>query len=923
MADPKSNSHDYHFMVCASCQGTGGLDGKVCSDCRGLAVVMPFYGRFLYWGKTVNSLHIFVDRVIEILNKIINLILILIGTFGFFLLFYFDWATGFDRLFTLAYWLTPSFEKTIFWFTILADLYLYYRLIQGSEPKNQVLQKIFVTEQRPPDFIDWAYIHRQPERLKIDVSRSFSVSAISLVEQSWQVAKNFEHASVGRLHLFASVPAFNDGAVIWGRLGINAEKFKEKLARALDWQVEGRARQTYLSALLHKVLLVSYLEAYTERRRKVDIPEVIAALINLDTLTKNEQLEDLIGKILIDLDLNYQKMANVVTWVRLQRQLRERLSRFRHSAQYKPRSGLDRAMTGVATPFLDQFSTDLTKQSMLGQLFPCIGRDKEFDQLYRVLEGSRDGVLLVGNVGVGRSTILYGLAERMVEETVPAALQDKRLVSINVSRLIGGVSAEEAEGRLLTLADEVIKSRNIVLVIEDLHNIVGVSGSGSGLDLSEVLAELMRKRLFMIIGTTTPSDYSGTIEKSSLFEVFKSVKINELEINDAIQVCEAKSGPIEYKNNVYFSYDSIEKSVILTDKYSHDKYLPEKALEVLEEVAVNVRKNKGEKNVVTAEDVAVVVAEKTGVKVTGVTQDESKKLLNLEQDIHRRVIGQDEAVKVIAASLRRARAELRDEKRPISSFLFLGPTGVGKTELAKAVSEVYFGSEEQMLRFDMSEFQEQSSIARLIGNGTEPGVLTEAVRKTPYALLLCDEIEKAHPDILNLFLQVMDDGRLTDGSGETIDFTNLIIIMTSNAGAQLIQDKIHDGLVIEDIKELLINEELKKYYRPEFINRFDGVIVFRPLTMENVIQIARLMAAKIIKRLAEKEIILEISDAAVAELAEQGFDPRFGARPLRRVMQEKVDDTLANYLLEGKVSRRDKIILEPGGQIKVEKADQI
>ncbi|PIR93595.1 hypothetical protein COT97_05920 [Candidatus Falkowbacteria bacterium CG10_big_fil_rev_8_21_14_0_10_39_11] len=923
MTEKVNKTPEYKFIVCHSCQGTGSQEGKVCADCHGMAVALPFYGRFLYWGKTINSLHIFVDRIIELLNKIINLILVLIGLFGVFLLFYLDLPNNFQNLFGLSYWLTPSFEKTIFWFTIISDLYLYYRIIQTKEPINQVLQKIFIKEQPPQDFLDWNFIHKQPAKNKIDISKAFAPDSIKLIEQAWQIAKNFQHSKTDRLHVFAAVPAFNDGAVIWGRLGIESEKFKEKLARALDWQVEGRARQTDISELLHKVLLLSYLEAYDERRRKVQIPEIIKSLINTDLLNKNEKIEDLIEKILVDLELSYQKVDNVVTWIRLQRQLREGLSRFRTNARYKPKSGLDRAMTGVATPFLDKFSTDLTKQAMAGQLFPCIGREKEFEQLYRVLEGSGNGVLLVGNVGVGRTTILHGLAERMVEETVPEALQDKRLVSINVSGLIGGVRPEEAEARLMTLAGEVIKSRNIVLVIEDLHNLVGANSEGGGLDLSEVLAEIMRKRYFLILGTTSPAEYSRVLEKSSLFEVFKPVNINELEINDAIQVCEAKSGPIEYKNNIYFSYDSIEKAVILTDKYSHDKYLPEKALEVLEEVAVNVRKLKGEKNVVTAEDVAVVVAEKTRVKVTGVTQNESKKLLDLEKDIHKRVIGQDEAVKMVSASLRRARAELRDEGRPISNFLFLGPTGVGKTELAKSVSEVYFGAEDKMLRFDMSEFQEKSSIDRLIGNGSEPGVLTEAVRKNPYSLLLCDEIEKAHPDILNLFLQVMDDGRLTDGSGQTIDFTNLIIIMTSNAGAQVIQDKIKENMPLAELKELLINEELKKHYRPEFINRFDGVIVFTPLTMESVIKIARIMAKKVVKRLAEKDILLEITDAAIAELAEQGFDPRFGARPLRRVMQEKVDDTLANYLLEGKVSKRDKIILEPGGKIHVEKADKI
>ena len=297
--------------------------------------------------------------------------------------------------------------------------------------------------------------------------------------------------------------------------------------------------------------------------------------------------------------------------------------------------------------------------------------------------------------------------------------------------------------------------------------------------------------------------------------------------------------------------------------------------------------------------------------------------MHLEEKIHERMIAQEEAVKIVAASLRRARVELRESKRPIAGLLFLGPTGVGKTELAKTVAEVYFGDEKNMIRMDMSEFQTPDSVVRLIGSVGQAGILTEAVRQKPFSLVLFDEVEKAHPDILNLFLQVLDDGRLTDGRGQVIDFTNTIIIMTSNAGALYIQDEIKKGSPIEAIKNYLVNEELRRYFKPEFINRFDGLVVFKPLKLVEVIKIAHLLLAKIIKQLEEKGIEFSAAPEAVAELAELGFDPKFGARPLRRVIQEHVNDALANYLLRGEIKRRDKVVLEVGGKLRIEKAEEI
>ncbi|HSD12937.1 MAG TPA: ATP-dependent Clp protease ATP-binding subunit, partial [Patescibacteria group bacterium] len=418
----------------------------------------------------------------------------------------------------------------------------------------------------------------------------------------------------------------------------------------------------------------------------------------------------------------------------------------------------------------------------------------------------------------------------------------------------------------------------------------------------------------------------AALEGTPLGQALTKVEVPEMDVNEAIQVLEAKSGGIEYKNEVFFSYAAVEAAVTLSDRYLHEQTLPEKAIQIAMETATAVRNAKGKNAIVTKDDVAAVVAEKTHMPLKQMTQEESEKLLNLEERMHARMIGQEEAVKSVASAMRRARAELKDQSRPIANFLFLGPTGVGKTELAKTLAEEYFGNEEAMIRLDMSEYQDKASIYKLIGEpaGAQAGgLLTEAIRQRPFSLLLLDELEKAHPDLLTVFLQVMDDGRLTDNVGRTVDFTNVILIATSNAGAPFVQEALRQKMPIEQIRERLMTQELKGIFRPEFLNRFDGMIVFRPLSQEEIVQIAKLMLKKVSKRLEDKGIVFEATDEAVRELAAAGFDPLFGARPLRRVIQDRVDNAIADALLRGQLSRRDKLIYEKGGTLRVEKAQRL
>src|SRR3989339_895367 len=555
-------------------------------------------------------------------------------------------------------------------------------------------------------------------------------------------------------------------------------------------------------------------------------------------------------------------------------------------------------------------------------IIPC--REKDIENIFQNFESGEHGVILTGPPNVGKNMVVAGIAQRMVSENVPDIFKDKRLVEMDAARLISGATPSQAEGRMMAIIDELAKSKNIVLFIDNIENIIGItSGEEQSLDLSEVLASSLERNDFYCIASSTNKNYIKYIENTALGNTMKRINIEEPEENQAIQMLESKIGHIEVKYKIYFSYSAIEQVIKLSKKYIHDQYLPGKAVNILELVAVRTAK-KGKNSIVSEEDISEVISEITSIPISKVGEDEGKKLLNLEKQIHERMINQVEAVEMVSASLRRARIQMREDKRPIASFLFLGPTGVGKTELAKTVSSVYFGDEKYMIRLDMSEYQHPDSIKKMIGDasGTK-GYLTEQVRKSPFSLVLLDEIEKAHGDILNLFLACFDDGRLTDGEGRTIDFTNTIIIATSNAGALYIQDEVRKGTPIEKIEQVLVNEHLNKIMRPELINRFDGIIVFKPLSMENVVDIARLMLIKTGRMLEKKGIGFRVDERGLKKIAEMGFDPQFGARPLRRLLQDSIDNEIANSILGGRLERRDTVIIDDGAQVQIQKGKEL
>lgn len=804
---------------------------------------------------------------------------------------------------TPEFWITPNWAAGSLFASILSWLFLLYRRAFDKRVTQSVAGLGKVTAPELRTIPSPAAVER-----RFDIAHALSDDAWLALEEAYRLAEKSRHSQVAALQLFIGTLSAAPVQVLFARLGLSLNTIKDPLRRRLSTLPTGT---TVFATAAHDVLARALQIALTNHRPNVSSLDIFAAAF---------ASEPFLAELFLAQGLEPEELENAIAWLRINDDLRQRYQTFRRAAAYKPTKNMNRAMTAVATPFLDSVSYDLTRAAVYGHTGMLVGRDAEMATILRAIEGGDQSVVLVGEPGVGKEALIDGLAELMVEEKVPKILQDKRLLKLSVPHIVSADGGSGAEERFLFALNQVARSGNIILVIENIHELIG---HGAGVDLASVLASELARGYTFVIATTTSQAYAEIVERSVIAPKLQKIAINEPSRNDAIRVLEAKVGAIEHKDQVIFTYGALAAAVDLTSRYLHDGALPEKAIEIMKETALQVSKRGQQPAWVKKEDIANLITERTRIPITEVSQSEGEKLLHLEERVHERVIGQERAVKAVAAALRRARTEMRSGKRPIANFMFLGPTGVGKTELAKATAEVYFGSEQAMVRFDMSEYQDQASVARLIGGNGQAGLMTEAIRKQPFCLLLLDELEKAHPDILNLYLQVMDDGRLTDGLGRTVDFTNVILIATSNAGTVFIQDQIANGTSLEVIKEELMEQELRQTYRPEFLNRFDDVIVFAPLTREDVVAIGYLLIAKIIERLKAKGIKLVVTDAAIHELAEQGYDPKFGARPLRRVLQDKVENPIADFLLTGQAARRDTVIFDAGGQLHVEKAAEL
>ncbi|MEI7620171.1 MAG: ATP-dependent Clp protease ATP-binding subunit [Candidatus Falkowbacteria bacterium] len=851
----------------------------------------------LFWGLALSRSSIALKRLKAKFDVAVNLISALIAFGGMASLVYWvylhqDWILV-SPLNFLSFYKESSPWLLLFFISIIFDMFLYYRSSENEANKFK--------------------INRRTHKKKIDISSGLSDYSLKFVEDAYLLASKLKQKEVTARHIFRAVLTDKKIKSLLIRLDVDLPTLVDKLKNYLAENNDSGEKLLGFSEVAKNALTKSYEQAWNEGRVSIDALDLFMFAYGQD---------ELIQEILYDQEITDNKIANAIKWFRVNEQMQSNYKIYRKMARLKPGSGMNRAYTAVATPTLDYYSHDMTLMAKYGYLEICVAREKEIKAIFEAMESGHSGVLLVGPVGVGKRSIVEGLAQLMVKEEVPVFLKDKRLVELDISRLVGGTSPAEAQERLLAVMGEAMHSKNVVLFIDNIETIVGISSGGEGsLELSEVLSDALSRQNIFCLACASSENYSKYIEEKSLGEIMTTVGVSEPTHDQAIQMLESKVGFFEGKYNVYINYHAVEQAVDLSSRYINDKFLPEKAINIMQLTAVKVSKSTKGQGFCSQDDIAFVISEQTGIPVSKVSESETQKLLSLEDSIHARMIGQEEAVIAISGSLRRARAELRESKRPIASFLFLGPTGVGKTELAKTVAEVYFGDENYMIRLDMSEYQLADSVKKMIGDSTSGslGYLTEAVRKKPFSLVLLDEVEKAHPDVLNLFLQMMDDGRLTDGQGRTINFTNSIIVATSNAGALYIEEAVSKGVDMNIIKQELIDNQLNKIMRPELINRFDGVIVFKPLSFDNVVSVAKLMLKKIGKNLEPKGIELVASEAGVKELARQGYDPKFGARPLRRLLQDKTENQIANLFLAKSIKRRDTIVIDEEGNVQVEK----
>lgn len=887
------------FKNCEACQGLGSVSGKKCSTCFGHRYFYFENNDLVYWDYPIDYLHIFVRELKQTINLIINIALIFASLFTLVFLYIMWRDVQGDPLNWLKMWLVPGRQNFQLWIFIALNMYFYYRLTAPVllEKKKRALlldKNVFVQH---------------------NIADSLNRETTEILDKAWLYARNRKIFPVSAWHLLFILLGDKDIKLVLARLGLGAENLQKIINDDLAQLSANIPNNDTITDELKNTLLQAYVHMHKRHDKRIAEVDLFYGLVLSSQSIRN---------FFYDFNIDENKIDNVTAWLAINRTIYNNYRLYRSRSRLKT-TNINRAYTAIATPILDAFSEDMTEQAKRGRLTLCVGRDREMADIIQTIQSNQSSVILVGQSGVGKTNIVEGLANMMMAEEVPELFQDKRLVSVSIPLLISGATGGGVlEERLLAIINEVAISGNIILFIDNIHNIIGISSQGNeGIDLSEVLAAEIRKSGIIVIATSTNKSYVERIEKTDLGQILKKININEPDKNQTIQILEAHVGYVENKNKVYFTYEAIERIFDLSSRYMPDSYLPKKAIDMMDEVGIMVAQTRRADRLVRGEDVAVLVSKKTNIPLTQVSVQESTKLMNIEAEIHERIIGQHEAVSAVGSALRRARAELRDKKRPIVNLLFLGPTGVGKTELAKTVAEKYFGSEKNMIRLDMSEYQSQTSLPRLIGsaeNGTT-GLLTEMVRQKPFALLLLDEIEKADREVLNIFLQVMEDGRLTDAVGTTVDFTNLILVATSNAGTSYIQDQIMQGKSIDSFKDDLIKNEIRPIFSPEFINRFDNVIVFKPLSPDEIFQIAGLLMKGVKKNLEAKGIYFEWTEAAQRELSDAGFDPVFGARPLRRLIQERVDNALANFLLSGKIGRRDVIVYDVGDKITVRQAE--
>ncbi len=785
--------------------------------------------------------------------------------------------------------------------------------------------------------------------------KNFTQKANKALNIAISSAEEMGHSYIGTEHLLLGLLKEGTGvaATALNEAGLTAEKLEEKII-----ELSGKGLPTTLSP-----------NDFTPRSKRVTQNAVfIASRTGMGYVGTEHLLLSLLNEkdsyaynFLSELNINLESVLGT-----------EDNAQHQGSESYSQNSGTQNS--------LEKFGRDLTKAAKNGEIDPVIGREKEIQRVIQILSRrTKNNPVLIGEPGVGKTAVAEGLALKIYEGNVPEILKDKRIISLDLTGMVAGAKYRgDFEERIKNAIDEVKKSKNIIMFIDELHTIVGAGSAEGSTDAANILKPSLARGDFQVIGATTVSEYRKYIEKDAALERrFQPVNVGEPSEEDTVAILKGLRDRYEAHHKVKITDEAIQAAVSLSSRYIADRFLPDKAIDLIDESASKVKlgtltappqlkeledkikgleaektsavnqqefeqaaklrdeqkqlqtkldeekakwqDNQSNSSVeVTAEDIAKIVSDWTGIPVVSLTQEESERLLKMEDILHNRVIGQEEAVKAVSKAIRRGRVGLKDQKRPIGSFIFLGPTGVGKTELCKALAEAMFGDENAMLRLDMSEYMEKHTVSKLIGSppgyvGFDEGsAFTEKVRKKPYSVILFDEIEKAHPDVFNILLQILEDGRLTDSQGRTVDFKNTIIIMTSNVGARHITEKQNSlGFTNGDnenqnIKDLVM-AELKNLFRPEFLNRVDDIIVFNKLTKEEIKTIASKMLSNLKERLKALDIEIEFTDNAITEIANEGFDDVYGARPLRRAITSKIEDSLSEKILDGTVSKNSKI----------------
>lgn len=790
----------------------------------------------------------------------------------------------------------------------------------------------------------------------------FTERAQKVLALSQEEAIRLGHNNIGTEHILLGLVREGEGIAAKAllALGLGPEKIQEEVENLIG-RGQDASQTIHYTPRAKKVIELSMDEARKLGHSYVGTEHILLGLIR--------EGEGVAARVLNNLGVSLNKA-------------RQQVLQLLGSNESSSHQGGSAASAN--TPTLDSLARDLTAIAREGSLDPVIGRSKEIQRVIEVLSRrTKNNPVLIGEPGVGKTAIAEGLAQQIVQNEVPEILRDKRVMTLDMGTVVAGTKYRgEFEDRLKKVMDEIRQAGNIILFIDELHTLIGAGGAEGAIDASNILKPSLARGELQCIGATTLDEYRKYIEKDAALERrFQPITVDEPTAEESVQILKGLRDRYEAHHRVSITDEAIEAAVKLSDRYISDRFLPDKAIDLIDEAGSKVRlrsyttppnlkelevkleevrkekdasvqsqefekaaslrdteqrlreqleetkknwkeKQGQENSEVTVEDIASVVASWTGIPVSKLAQTETDKLLNMESILHNRVIGQEEAVIAISKAVRRARVGLKDPKRPIGSFIFLGPTGVGKTELARALAESMFGDEDAMIRIDMSEYMEKHSTSRLVGSPPgyvgyeEGGQLTEKVRRKPYSVVLLDEIEKAHPDVFNILLQVLEDGRLTDSKGRTVDFRNTVLIMTSNVGASALKRNKYVGFNIQDgeadYKDMKgkVMEELKRAFRPEFLNRIDEIIVFHSLEKKHLKEIVTLMADQLVKRLAEQDIRLTITDAAKEKIADEGYDPEYGARPLRRAIQKHIEDRLSEELLKGTVLTGQNIDLD-------------